>query len=229
MSDAEPSPSNARAARRPPWQRPELPGSFTVEETAARIGHYLWLERRLFELLGGWVAFVPFPAARTLLGRQCFHHSFHAELWYRRLPELGELTEERLIVSPGAETETFVDAFAGADPTALFESSGGDPDAAELRAAALDWLVGHARVLLPQLLAAYTFHRNNVATVTDAPTMRILDLCLADVEQDWRDAELVLQSLLVEAADIERAAARTAELTLLTVAAGGVVGAGSVR
>ncbi|MGH1504596.1 MAG: hypothetical protein ACRBI6_13635 [Acidimicrobiales bacterium] len=229
MTDAASSPSSARPPRRPPWQRPELPGSFTVEETATRIGHYLWLERRLFELLGGWVAFVPFPDARTLLGRQCFHHSFHAELWYRRLPELGELTEERLVVSPGPEVEGFVDAFAGVDPTALFEESGGRPDPAELQVAALDWLIGHTRVLLPQLLAAYTFHRNNVATVTDAPTMRILDLCLADVADDWREAELVLQGLLIEPSDIQRAATRTANLTTLLVEAGGVVGADSVR
>ena len=39
-----------------PWDRRELPGSFTVEESAKRVGHYKWIEMRLFEALGGWVA-----------------------------------------------------------------------------------------------------------------------------------------------------------------------------
>ena len=36
-----------------PWDRRELPGAFTVEETARRVGNYKWIEMRLFEALGG--------------------------------------------------------------------------------------------------------------------------------------------------------------------------------
>ena len=36
-----------------PWDRRELPGSFTVEESARRVGNYKWIEMRLFEALGG--------------------------------------------------------------------------------------------------------------------------------------------------------------------------------
>ena len=42
-----------------PWDRRELPGTFDVEETARRVGNYKWIEMRLFEVLGGWVATVP--------------------------------------------------------------------------------------------------------------------------------------------------------------------------
>ena len=45
-------PKRPRAAFAP-WDRRELPGSFTVEETAKRVGHYKWIEMRLFEVLGG--------------------------------------------------------------------------------------------------------------------------------------------------------------------------------
>ena len=34
-----------------PWDRRELPGLFTVDETARRIGNYKWIEMRLFEAL----------------------------------------------------------------------------------------------------------------------------------------------------------------------------------
>src|SRR5690348_11480702 len=33
-----------------PWDRRELPGAFTVEETARRVGNYKWVEMRLAEL-----------------------------------------------------------------------------------------------------------------------------------------------------------------------------------
>ena len=39
-----------------PWDRRELPGLFTVEESARRVGAYSWVEMRLFEALGGWIA-----------------------------------------------------------------------------------------------------------------------------------------------------------------------------
>ena len=42
-----------------PWDRRELPGIFSVEESARRVGNYKWIEMRLVEVLGGWVATVP--------------------------------------------------------------------------------------------------------------------------------------------------------------------------
>ena len=46
-----------------PWDRRALPGLFDVEETAKRVGHYKWVELKLFEALGGWVA--PWQGSRT--------------------------------------------------------------------------------------------------------------------------------------------------------------------
>ena len=42
-----------------PWDRRQIPGIFDVEESARRVGNYKWVEMRLFEVLGGWVATVP--------------------------------------------------------------------------------------------------------------------------------------------------------------------------
>ena len=63
-------PGTARAAR-------PLP----VEESARRVGTYKWIEMRLFEALGGWVATVPELDVKLVLGRHCYHHAWHAELW----------------------------------------------------------------------------------------------------------------------------------------------------
>ena len=79
-----------------PWDRRELPGIFSVEESARRVGNYKWIEMRLFEVLGGWVATVPELDVKLRLGTHCYHHAWHAELWHKRLPELREMNPERL-------------------------------------------------------------------------------------------------------------------------------------
>ena len=100
----------SRAPPFAPWDRRELPGLFGVEETARRVGNYKWLEMRLFEALGGWVATVPELDVKLVLGRHCYHHAWHAELWDKRLPELREMNTERLTLPPNDEMVAFVDA-----------------------------------------------------------------------------------------------------------------------
>ena len=148
--------AEAKAPRAPfaPWDRRELPGSFSVEETAARVGHYKWIEMRLFEALGGWVATVPELDVKMRLGTHTYHHAWHAELWHKRLPELREMNPERLTAPPNDEMVAFVEAMT-------------EPEAPELT---IEKLVGVYRVLIPHKIAAYTYHLNNTSTITDAPT-----------------------------------------------------------
>src|SRR5947208_16919568 len=93
-----------------PWDRRELPGAFTVEETARRVGAYKWVEMRLFEALGGWVATVPELDVKTRLGTHCYKHAWHAELWHKRLPELREMDPDRMIRAANADLEAFLAA-----------------------------------------------------------------------------------------------------------------------
>src|SRR5438445_43045 len=66
-----------------PWDRRELPGLFDVEETARRVGNYKWIEMRLFEALGGWVATVPELDVKMRLGTHCYHHAWREALIVR--------------------------------------------------------------------------------------------------------------------------------------------------
>lgn len=195
-----------------PWDRRELPGLFSVEETAKRVGHYKWIEMRIFELMGGWVATVPELDIKLRLGTHCYHHAFHSELWHKRLPELREMNPDRMTVAPNAEFEAFVEAL-------------GAPEASDLT---IEKMVGLYRVLLPYLIAAYTYHRNNTSSITDSPTIRSLDFCLQDDMEEWREGEMIIQSLIQTPEDAQRAASHQAELTGLMLAAGGVAGPGSV-
>ena len=195
-----------------PWDRRELPGRFSVEETARRAGNYKWLEMKIFELMGGWVATVPELDIKLRLGTHCYHHAFHSELWHKRLPELREMSPEKVTVPPNEEFVAFIDALS-------------EPEAADQT---IEKMVGMYRVLLPHLIAAYTYHRNNTSSITDSPTIRSIDFCLQDDMEEWREGEMITQSLILDAADARRAADHQAKLTALMIAAGGVTGPGSV-
>jgi hypothetical protein len=195
-----------------PWDRRELPGLFTVEESARRVGHYAWIEMRLFEALGGWVATVPELDVKTTLGRHCYHHAWHAELWHKRLPELREMRPDRLIRAPNAHLEAFVAALT-------------EPEAPDLT---IEKLVGVFRVLLPRKIAAYSYHLAATSRITDAPTIRSLGFILDDEKTDWQEGEMLLQALIETDAEVARAARRQSELEVLITRAGGIAGPGSL-
>ena len=195
-----------------PWDRRELPGAFTVEETARRVGNYKWIEMRLFEALGGWVATVPELDVKLRLGTHCYKHAWHADMWHKRLPELREMNPERLTQPANAEVEAFMNAVT--EP--------GEHDQT------IEKLVGVYRVLIPHKIAAYTYHLNNTSTITDAPTIRILRLALQDEFEDWRDGEMLLQSLIETEEEVDRAMAHQARLEKMILKAGGIAGPGSI-
>jgi hypothetical protein len=206
--------AEAKKPRAPfaPWDRRELPGIFSVEESARRVGNYKWIEMRLFEVLGGWVATVPELDVKMRLGTHCYHHAWHAELWHKRLPELREMNPDRLTVPPNDELVAFIDALT-------------EPEGPDLT---IEKLVGAYRVLIPAKIAAYTYHRNNTSTITDAPTIRSLDFILQDEFNDWRDGEMMLQSLIETPEELQRAIDHQAKLQRLLLAAGGIAGPDSI-
>ena len=195
-----------------PWDRRELPGLFTVDESARRVGHYKWTEMRLFEALGGWVATVPELDVKIRLGAHCYHHAWHSELWHKRLPELREMNRDRLTLPPNEEWVAFMDALT-------------EPEAPELT---IEKLVGVYRVLVPHKIAVYTFHMNATSRITDAPTIRSLNFILQDEMEDWRNGEMLLQTLVTTDEEVERAGAHHARLEKLLVKSGGMAGPGSL-
>lgn len=195
-----------------PWDRRELPGTFSVEETADRVGQYKWAEMKLFEALGGWVATVPELDIKMRLGTHCYHHAWHAELWHKRLPELREMNPDRLTLPANDEFAAFMDAVT--EP--------GDHDQT------IEKLVGVYRVLIPHKIAAYTYHLNNTSTITDAPTIRSLKFAIADEIEDFTDGTLMLTSLIETPEEVERANAHQQKLEKLLVASGGICGPGTI-
>jgi hypothetical protein len=195
-----------------PWDRRELPGAFDVAESARRVGNYKWTEMKLFEALGGWVATVPELDVKMRLGTHCYKHAWHADLWHKRLPELREMNPERLTAPANDGMVHFIDVMT-------------EPEAPEHT---IEKLVGVYRVLIPHKIAAYTYHLNNTSEITDAPTIRSLKFALADEFEDWRDGEMLIQSLLDTPEEVDRAAAHQRRLEKIMVEAGGITGPGSI-
>lgn len=194
-----------------PWDRRQQAGAFGAEETGRRVGHYAWVEMRLFEALGGWVATVPEVDVKLRLAAHAHHHAWHAELWHGRLPT-REQDPDRLIVPPNEHLVAFVEALA-------------EPEAPEQT---IEKLVGVYRVLLPHKIAAYTYHLSNSNPITDAPTIRPLTLVVRDEMEDWRDGEMLVQSLIETPEDVRRASEHQARLETLLLAAGGIAGPGTI-
>jgi len=138
----------------------------SIEDSGRRIGRHVWLEMRLFEILGGWSGTVGEPRIRALLAATSRHHAWRAQLWRDLLPDLPHLPAADLVVPDDA----------GASIVARLEATDATDAAATLAAA--------AEVALPALAERYTDHLARTAAIADGPTIRVLHLVLADVGRD---------------------------------------------
>lgn len=172
-----------------------------LHATARRAGSAQWLDARLFEILGGWVASVPEPEVKITCATHAAHHGWHASLWASSLPTLHDVDPASWARPASARVEEAVEVIAGATGT-------------------LERLVGVHRVLLPRLSFAHTEHLEAASPVADGPTSRTLRLVLSDEAQDQLVGERLLQRLLGTRADVSRAAAHQAAVEALLVEAG---------
>jgi len=188
-----------------PWERPDVPSAFTLEETARRLGAYRWVELRLYEAMGGWVPSIPELGVRVAVGSACRAHAWHAEVWRERFPEARAFDVEALTVPAAPAVADLLAAVAGATRT-------------------LERLVGAYRVVVPRLVAAYTAHLNHTSAAADGALARSLRLVLSDEVAAWQDGELLVESLIASPDDAARAAAHLGALEGLLAPAGGLAG-----
>ncbi len=162
----------------------ESPVFYTVTETAARAGHYRWVEQRLFELMGSWAsgAQLDNEEAEYWVGTQSYHHEFLAELWAKRLSTLGF---DPAPIAPSSQ----IDAALSIERWDAYSAAGK--------------LAGLYRVLVPRIMSTYQRHLSCIDPMVDGPTARVLNLCLNDYRSDWAEGERVVQSALAQTDDIE--------------------------
>ncbi len=156
---------------------PGRPVGLPLEGLARLVGHYVWLERRLFEVLGGWVPSTADPRAKLAFQAHAGHHAWHAELWMERCPRLPHLEPRALVVAP--------------DPglADLFDRLAHCPDLAQRLASAYEMLV-------PQLIDSYSLHLQRASRVSEGPVVRALELVLADERRDGAEGRSLLGALV---------------------------------
>jgi hypothetical protein len=126
----------------------------TLADTARRLGECIWVEERLFELLGAQVlSDLPAPTRVTLA--ECSRQAaWRAEQLRARLPEVPGFAAEDVVVDPAVD---------------------------RLEGASLEVLV--IRVL-PWLEASYDRHLRRCSPISDASVARTLDVVLGDLRRD---------------------------------------------
>jgi hypothetical protein len=146
----------------------------TLEESARRLGRIVWFERRLFEVLGRWVASTPEPSVKLALACQSRHHAGHAAAVEVLLPETRDHDPAALVAATEAtEAARFAEVEARAGTEARLRS-----------------LVDE---LLPRQLAACEAFLAQASPVRDGPATRALIVVLAEER-----AELTNLALLCE-------------------------------
>lgn len=180
-------------------------GSVPLVAQAKLLGAYCWTERRLFEVLGTWVAKESDPAARLLFDAESRLHAWHSEFWTDRIPNVpGVADPDELTTSPGPELEELMATLGG-------DRGGGGT---------LVRLVGMSRVVSPRLVSGYLDHLRRCTDVADAPVIRALRLVISDETEAWQRAETMVQSLIRRPHDVAVVTAHQQRLEELVAGVG---------
>jgi hypothetical protein len=169
----------------------------SLSQRAAQARHYAAVERRLFEVLGGWVPTTPEPEVKLLLRAHSFRHAWHAELWEDLLPA-GTVAPE-----PDEALAAVLETTAAAKET-------------------LERLMGVYRVVLPALVAAYGECREAASPVSDGPLLRALGLMLVDDAEALSAGEALVAGVEGDEQGAKRAAAHARDVQELVAAARGM-------
>jgi hypothetical protein len=179
-------------------------GLSSVAGMSAQLGRYVWTQRRLFEIVGGWVQSTLDLNAKLMLGAHAPKHAWHASLFADLIPEIPGFTPSESIQPPNPKFVTFMDAMV------------------ETSSEPVERLVAIYRIVVPHLVVAYSAHLAVASSVSDAPVMRALRLALNDLTDDWLQGETGIQSLVSTPEGALGAARHQGSLDALLVASGGL-------
>lgn len=164
----------------------------SIDHLARTAGNFAWLEDRIADITGSWVATVDDIDARLVFGARSHTHAWHADLWRDRMPDLRGIDNTTLVVPASSGVASFMETLASSTTT-------------------LERMVSVHRVLLPRLVTAYALLLRGTNELIDAPTVRTLRLVLEDTREEVREGELVIRSLTGDAEGLEMKLAAAAD------------------
>lgn len=170
-----------------------------VHRLGWRIERYRSLDERLAELVGGWATDPGDGTIAEYCATLSERLAWHAELWAARHPEAAQTATGR-----AAAQDDSPDGGPDAPWRATMSRLTDELAAVTTSVARLSAL---SRVVLPRLVGAHRAHLAATDARLDAPTVRTLTLVLRDLQDAWRDGEVLLQQRLDDAAAVAAAAA----------------------
>lgn len=194
--------------------------SLALDSAARVVGGYQWIEQRLFEILGGWVASEADPGARLLFDTTSRQHAWHAELLAQCLPGSGQLDRALLTVPPSPEVDHLLSSLGRPSSEDPSSPQSGRPPGPGGAGGTLHRLVAAGRVVLPRLVAGYGHHLSRAVPVTDAPVIRVLRLVMRDDIEAWQTTEAMIQALVRRPHDVAVVTAHQQELEQMVAGSG---------
>jgi hypothetical protein len=173
-----------------------------LAETARRLGRLRWIELRLFEVLGGWVASTPEHEVKAMLAAQSYRHAWHGQVWAERFP-----------AGYGHDLDQ---ATAAAGEAGL----GGWMAQVAALEGSVARLTALYRVVLPRLVVGYRRWQQEADPVADGPLLRWLGFVLVDEVDDWQAGTTALHRLLVTVDDVRSSSDLQGQLEAALVAGG---------
>ncbi len=131
-----------------------------IDELAALVGVYCWVENRIFEICGAWASVPapgddPDPALRVWCAGVSRRHGLLAARWAERLPVRAGVDAAALVTAPPGPLSDALDALG----TVADLSAG---------VAAL------VQTVLPRLQGIYAAHGHAATPVSEAPVLEVL-------------------------------------------------------
>lgn len=149
------------------------PRRWSAVEVSTLVGGLVWLELRLFEVVGGWATggelAGPTPDVQERLATVSFHHSWRAEILRPRIHRFDGVEPVDRIAAPGPVGSELLGALAAGQTSA-------------------GRFAAYSGVMLPGLAAMYRHLLAGCTVVSDGPTVRWATKALEDVTVDWQDA-----------------------------------------
>jgi hypothetical protein len=165
-----------------------------ITEMARRVARYLWIERRLFEIVGAWSADERDADAVRVLAAEARHHAWRAGMWAELAPLLHDV--DRATLGPSLAAVEGFDALTSLSTT-------------------IERVTALVEVVLPSVERRYESELDGADPVSDAPVIRVLQLLSLDAQQDWGAAAQLRHSVVRTEEDKERAAATQSWLEVL--------------
>jgi hypothetical protein len=152
-----------------------------IDELAALVGVYCWVERRIFEVTGGWATGPAgtdgvAPELRVFWAAASRRHGVLAGRWAERLPVRAGVDPAALVAPPAGPLAGALEALAS------------EPDPG----ARADALVG---AVLPLLAEVYGAHLRSASPVSEGPVMEVLVEARRESAAEIRGGTAVLGAL----------------------------------